>query len=70
MLQAANLLAAAVGGGDLTRDSGFDALPPFTASLERLTPLLDRLILEGVEIRMPSTQTIGPRGITKALRPL
>lgn len=70
MLQAANLLAAAVGGGDLTRDSGFDALPPFTASLERLTPLLDRLILEGVEIRMPTTQTFGPRGITKALRPL
>ena len=73
MLQAAKLLSDAVGGNiDFTRDTGFDALPPFTASIERLTPLLTRLITEGVAINLTprSITSTSTSRFTQILRPL
>jgi hypothetical protein len=32
------------------QEMGFGALPPFTSAIERITPVLERLLLEGVSI--------------------
>ena len=65
MLEAARTLAG-IGG-----DTGlFAPIPPFTQALERLTPLLDRLILEGVSINVNSTSRSTGMSLANALRPL
>jgi hypothetical protein len=72
MLQAANLMTGALGGTPGTGQDNLAALPPFTASLERLTPVLDRLIREGVAISVnpfASTNRNGLRNLG-SLRPL
>lgn len=67
MLQAARTL---VGAGDPA--SGlFAPIPPFTAVLERLTPILDRLIVEGVDVNVGTTSgSTRGIGLSNALRPL
>lgn len=67
MLEAARLFSG-VGAG---QTGLFDAVPPFTAVLERLTPVLDRLIAEGVDVNVGTTGSVTRRSsITNALRPL
>jgi hypothetical protein len=36
-------------------ETGFGALPPFTSAIERMTPVLERLLSEGVSIQMGSS---------------
>jgi hypothetical protein len=72
MLQAANLMTGALGGTPGTGQDNLAALPPFTASLERLTPLLDRLIREGVAISLNPLASTNRNGLRNfgSLRPL
>jgi hypothetical protein len=39
--------------------AGFGALPPFTSAIERMTPVLERLLEEGVSVMMGQAQS-GP----------
>jgi hypothetical protein len=65
MLDAARTLAG-IGG-----ETGmFASIPPFTEAIERLTPLLDRLILEGVSINVNSATGKTGFSFANALRPL
>jgi hypothetical protein len=72
MLQAAELMAGTVGGNTPLRDTGFEVLPPFTEAIERLTPLLDRLVLEGVSVNVQqlNRQNRQRISLSNALRPL
>jgi len=50
MLDAANIMNAVFGSMMPGGETGFGALPPFTSAIERMTPVLERLLDEGVSI--------------------
>jgi hypothetical protein len=67
MLDAANIMRSTF-GSMMPGSIGFGALPPFTDVLSRMTPVLERLLTEGVEIRTQSTAPGTSASITAALR--
>jgi TP901 family phage tail tape measure protein len=59
MLDAANVMNSVFGSMLPGGQAGFGALPPFTSAIERMTPVLERLLEEGVSVMMGQTQS-GP----------
>jgi hypothetical protein len=59
MLDAANVMNSVFGSMLPGGQAGFGALPPFTSAIERMTPVLERLLEEGVSVMMGQQQS-GP----------
>jgi TP901 family phage tail tape measure protein len=59
MLDAANVMNSVFGSMLPGGQAGFGALPPFTSAIERMTPVLERLLEEGVSVMMGQAQS-GP----------
>jgi TP901 family phage tail tape measure protein len=59
MLDAANVMNSVFGSMLPGGQAGFGALPPFTSAIERITPVLERLLEEGVSVMMGQQQS-GP----------
>lgn len=69
MLDAANIMNTVFGSMMPGQETMFGALPPFTSAIERMTPVLERLLLEGVTINTQmGAQTFSDR--SEALRGL
>jgi PHD/YefM family antitoxin component YafN of YafNO toxin-antitoxin module len=61
MLDAANVMNSVFGSMLPGGQAGFGALPPFTSAIERMTPVLERLLAEGVSVMVGQPQS-GPLG--------
>jgi len=62
MLDAANVMNRVFGSMIPGQELGFGALPPFTSAIERMTPVLERLLSEGVSVMMGQQSNAGPLG--------
>jgi uncharacterized small protein (DUF1192 family) len=62
MLDAADVMNRVFGSMMPGSESGFGALPPFTSAIERMTPVLERLLSEGVSVMMGQRSDSGPLG--------
>jgi hypothetical protein len=62
MLDAANIMNRVFGSMMPGGETGFGALPPFTSAIERMTPVLERLLSEGVSVMMGQQSNAGPLG--------
>jgi TP901 family phage tail tape measure protein len=60
MLDAADVMNRVFGSMMPGSESGFGALPPFTSAIERMTPVLERLLEEGVSVMMGQRGDTGP----------
>jgi TP901 family phage tail tape measure protein len=60
MLDAANVMNSVFGSMMPGAETGFGALPPFTSAIERMTPVLERLLSEGVSVMMGQQSNAGP----------
>jgi len=50
--------------------AGFGALPPFTSAIARMTPVLERLLAEGVSVAVAATTPTASGSSTAHLRTL
>lgn len=62
MLDAADVMNRVFGSMMPGGETGFGALPPFTNAIERMTPVLERLLEEGVSVMMGQRSDSGPLG--------
>jgi TP901 family phage tail tape measure protein len=62
MLDAADVMNRVFGSMMPGSETGFGALPPFTSAIERMTPVLERLLEEGVSVMMGQRSDSGPLG--------
>jgi hypothetical protein len=60
MLDAADVMNRVFGSMMPGSETGFGALPPFTSAIERMTPVLERLLEEGVSVMMGQQSGAGP----------
>jgi uncharacterized small protein (DUF1192 family) len=60
MLDAAKVMNSVFGSMMPGAETGFGALPPFTSAIERMTPVLERLLSEGVSVMMGQQSNAGP----------
>lgn len=61
MLDAANIMNRVLAPMDAASSAGFGALPPFTSAIDRMTPVLERLLRDGVSINVGAPSGASPR---------